>query len=81
LVRPRVVVALGASAAKALFRRTVTIGKERGRWLKFDEGIEGFVTIHPSFVLRQREAGAREAIYRGLVEDLRLIAQRIRRTG
>jgi DNA polymerase len=76
-VRPRVVVALGASAAKALFRRTVTIGRERGKWLPFAEGIVGFVTVHPSFILRQRDAGDRESTYRGLVQDLRLIARRI----
>jgi uracil-DNA glycosylase len=76
-VQPQVVVALGASAAKALFRRTVTIGRERGKWLPFAEKIVGFVTIHPSFVLRQRDAASRETTYQSLVEDLRQIARRI----
>jgi len=77
LVKPKVVVALGASAARALFRRSVTIGKERGKWLPFDEGTAGFVTVHPSFVLRQRDDASRKAVYDGLVGDLRTIARRI----
>lgn len=77
LVRPRVVVALGASAASALFRRRVTIGRERGRPLEFRDGMEGLVTAHPSFVLRQRDADSRAREYRKLVADLELVARRI----
>ena len=76
-VQPRIVAALGASAARALFRRNVTIGRERGRWLPFQDGIAGFVTVHPSSILRQRDGASREREYQGLVRDLRLIAERI----
>lgn len=76
-VKPRVVVALGASAASALFRRRVTISRVRGRALPFRNSMEGFVTTHPSFVLRQRERADREREYRKLVEDLKAIAERI----
>jgi DNA polymerase len=78
LLKPRVVTALGGSAARALFRRSVVIGRERGRPLPFRDGIEAFVTIHPSYVLRQRDAESRERQYAGLVEDLRRIAGRLR---
>ncbi|HKY95231.1 MAG TPA: uracil-DNA glycosylase, partial [Kiloniellales bacterium] len=66
---------------KAVFRRTVAIGRERGKWLPFVEGTVGFVTIHPSFILRQQDSESRAATYRGLVKDLRLIAQRIHRAA
>jgi DNA polymerase len=76
-VKPKIVAALGASAARALFRRTVAIGRERGKWLPFADGIAGFATVHPSFILRQRDGESREREFNGLVRDLKLIAERI----
>lgn len=81
LLKPRVVTALGGSAARALFRRSIVIGRERGRPLPFRDGIEGFVTVHPSYVLRQRDPESRERQYAGLVEDLQTIAGRIKAAG
>lgn len=81
LVRPRVVVALGASAGAALFRRRVVIGRERGRPQPFRDGMESLVTAHPSFVLRQRDDAGREREYRRLVADLEVAAERIRAAG
>ncbi len=77
-VRPRLVVALGASAARALFLRTVTITRERGRPLPFRDGLDGFVTVHPSFILRQRTDEDRRREYAALVADLRRVAALIR---
>src|SRR6516165_9704152 len=55
LIKPAAVVALGATAARSLFGRTVTIGKTRGRALALADGIAAFVTIHPSYLLRIKE--------------------------
>ena len=79
LVAPRVVVALGATAARALLGRAVTIGKERGQAVALRDGLTGFVTVHPSFILRQGSDAARDGAYRGLVADLALVAERLGR--
>jgi DNA polymerase len=54
LVRPRVTVALGALATWALAGRVVTISRSRGRLVEFRD-VAGFVTVHPSFILRMRD--------------------------
>lgn len=55
-VRPKVVVALGATAAQSLLGKGVTIGKLRGAPLALDDGTVLFVTNHPSYLLRIRNA-------------------------
>ncbi|MFL6090897.1 MAG: UdgX family uracil-DNA binding protein [Aeromicrobium sp.] len=78
-VRPDVVVAMGAVAARAVLGRPVKIGDERGRWLADEPdvvcpGADVIVTSHPSAVLRLRGADdpalARRE-YDALVRDLR----------
>ena len=63
------VVALGATAAYALTGAPVVIGKSRGP-LDFGE-FNGFVTVHPSSLLRIREAEEREAAFADFVRDLK----------
>ena len=55
LIRPPVTVALGATAARSLLEKTVTIGRVRGAPLKLADGGECWVTVHPSFLLRMPE--------------------------
>ena len=52
LVKPRVVLALGASAARALLGRTVSLKSARGAPIALDDGSELWVTAHPSYLLR-----------------------------
>ena len=52
LIRPPVTVALGATAARSLIGKTVTIGKVRGEPLTLADGSECWVTVHPSSLLR-----------------------------
>jgi DNA polymerase len=54
-VRPRAIVALGATAARALVGRPVAVMRERGQWLKREDGIAVLVTLHPSALLRLRD--------------------------
>ena len=75
LIKPAAVVALGATAARSLFGRTVTIGKTRGRALALADGIAAFVTIHPSYLLRIEEHADKAREYRAFVADLRLAAK------
>jgi uracil-DNA glycosylase family protein len=76
LIRPEITVALGATAARSLFGKAVTISALRGEAHKLPEGGEAWVTVHPSFLLRVRDDKERE--YARFVEDLRRIGQRVR---
>ena len=74
LIRPPLVVALGATAARSLFGKVVTISALRGKAHRLEDGAEAWVTVHPSFLLRVRDD--REAEYARFVEDLRRIGKR-----
>jgi probable DNA metabolism protein len=71
LLKPEITVALGATAARSLLGRTVTIGKERGRAIELPEGGVGWITIHPSFLLRLPDKDRAEEEYAAFVEDLK----------
>ena len=75
LVRPDVSVALGATAARSLLGRVVTIGRERGRPLPLgDGGGQAFITVHPSYLLRLQDKAQAEDEYGRFVEDLKTAA-------
>lgn len=76
LIRPPVTVALGATAARSLFGRVVTIGKMRGEPQALDDGSECWVTVHPSFLLRIPEPDRRRRERRLFVDDLKQIRDR-----
>ena len=82
LLKPELVVALGATAAKALFGPSFRVTRSRGELMAWPASaqhpedfpvaeIRALATIHPSAVLR---ADDRDAAYNGLVEDLRVAA-------
>ncbi|MGB9366046.1 MAG: UdgX family uracil-DNA binding protein, partial [Xanthobacteraceae bacterium] len=77
LIKPRLTVALGATAARALTGRDTTISRARGRLITLREGLEGFITVHPSFLLRLPDAQSQAREYARFVEDLRLLAQHL----
>jgi DNA polymerase len=70
LVRPRLIVALGATAARALAGSPVAIGKSRGRVLPQETPAPVFVTVHPSAVIRIIDEKDRRAAYRQFANDL-----------
>jgi DNA polymerase len=70
LVRPKLVVALGATAARSLLDRAVTISKLRETPLPLGDGLQVLVTIHPSYLLRIRNEADRRAEYARFVADL-----------
>jgi probable DNA metabolism protein len=78
LIRPPLTVALGATAARSLIGKTVTIGKVRGQPLALDDGSECWVTVHPSSLLRMPDARAREEGRMLFVRDLKRIKARAR---
>ncbi len=62
LIRPRLTLALGASAARSLFGKTMAVGRSRGHDLALPDGSAARITVHPSYLLRlpDREEAARE---------------------
>jgi uracil-DNA glycosylase len=73
VIRPRVIVCLGATAAKALLGPAFRVSSERGRYVTSPHAEFVFATFHPSALLRLRDAEEREAAFRQLVADLSLI--------
>jgi DNA polymerase len=78
IVKPQVVVALGATAARSLFGRPMPIGRSRGRLLTLNDGAAAFVTVHPSALLRIEDEADKRREYGALVADLRMIARQLR---
>jgi uracil-DNA glycosylase family protein len=74
VVRPRVLVCLGATAAQSLLGKQFRVTKERGRWLESELAEYVTATIHPSSILRRRDDESRHREMAGFVEDLRLVA-------
>jgi uracil-DNA glycosylase family protein len=70
-VRPKLVVALGVTAASALMGRNVVLARERGRLLQVGDGQPVMATVHPSAILRAPDEEGRREAYRGLVRDLK----------
>ncbi len=73
LVQPEVLVALGATAVDGLLGKGVAVMRDRGRPIDSALAPTVLVTIHPSAVLRARDD--RDAMFDGLVKDLRVAAK------
>ncbi len=76
LIRPPVTVALGATAARSLVGKVVTISKVRGEPLQLADGSECWVTVHPSSLLRIPDQEGRREARALFVRDLKLIKAR-----
>ncbi len=71
LIEPELVVALGATAAQAVFGKATAIGANRGRLIDHD-GRKVLVTVHPSYLLRLPDEEAKHREYAAFVADLKL---------
>jgi uracil-DNA glycosylase len=72
-IRPDVVVCLGAIAARNILGTKFGLMKQRGTWQVLADGTRAFATVHPSWILRQRDSQSRDEAYRGFVADLALL--------
>jgi DNA polymerase len=77
LIRPAVTVALGATAARSLLEKSVTISGARGRPHPLPDGGECWVTVHPSYLLRLPDRAAAELEFDRFVEDLKMAKARV----
>jgi DNA polymerase len=71
IVRPRVIVAMGATAALAVFGKPIAIGESRQRALQLPDQAKGVVTYHPSYLLRLPDHDAKAKAYAMFVQDLK----------
>jgi probable DNA metabolism protein len=74
LVKPTLVVALGATAGQALYGRAVKVLSERGAIGEDPRGFRLMLTVHPSMILRVPDAAAKQKAYQDFVRDLRKAA-------
>jgi uracil-DNA glycosylase family protein len=85
VVKPRIVVCLGATAAKALLGGGVRVTQDRGTFVEPDFAPLATVTVHPSSILRIRDDDERRVARIEFTDDLRSVAERLRsearRTG
>jgi DNA polymerase len=70
LVRPKVIVALGSTAAQAVLNRPVSVLKDRGAAGAAGHGATAFVTVHPSYLLRLPDSADKAGAWRAFVADL-----------
>jgi uracil-DNA glycosylase len=80
LLRPELVVALGATAAQCVFGKLTPINKNRGRVIALPDGANALVTVHPSYLLRLPDKEAKQREYHHFVDDLKIAADFIRKS-
>jgi uracil-DNA glycosylase len=78
VVRPEIVVALGATAAQTLLGRSFRVTKQRGVVVESELHPRVVATVHPSSILRAPDADARRAALEDFVADLRVVAGLLR---
>jgi len=76
-VRPKIVVALGATAAQALLGKDFRVTQHRGEFFEHDGRPTVTATVHPSSILRARDDEARHREMAAFVDDLRTVAKRL----
>jgi DNA polymerase len=76
IVQPRLILALGTSAARGVCGKSMTISKSRGRPIPLDDSAELWVTAHPSYLLRLKDVmkEQQERLFRA---DLAAVAERL----
>jgi uracil-DNA glycosylase len=78
LVKPEVIVCLGATAAQALLGRAFRVTQQRGQLLAFESASHVLATVHPSSILRAPDQEARHEQFESMVKDLRVVEKALR---
>jgi len=74
VVRPGMLVLLGATAAQSVMGPDFRVSKQRGEVMQSSFGIPTLATVHPSSILRATDAESREAALQSFIDDLRVAA-------
>jgi uracil-DNA glycosylase len=72
-VRPRVIVCLGATAARAVIGKDFKVSVMRGKFVDSPYAPAVFATFHPSALLRLQDEEEKERAFKQLVKDLKLV--------
>ena len=78
-VKPRLVVALGATAAQALFGKAFRVTRERGKLIPSRWAPYAMATVHPSSLLRAPDEETRQRETALFIEDLKQAARQLRK--
>ena len=81
IVKPKLIIALGVTAASSLMQRPITISKVRGTILTKSDGDRVAVTIHPSALLRITDVDDKAREYDNFVDDLRECAKFLKKVA
>jgi uracil-DNA glycosylase family protein len=77
VIRPQVLVCLGATAAQSVLERKVSIEKERGRFSESKLAPATFITVHPSVIYRRPEKEQQNEEYRRFVGEMKLVKRKL----
>lgn len=80
IIKPEVICCLGAVAAKRVLGKTFRLMDQRGTWQATESGVDVLPTVHPSFVMLQRN-DVREQWMDTFVADLRMVRDRLASNG
>lgn len=75
LIKPRLILALGATAGLALLGRKSAVRPERGKTIEVADGDHVLLTVHPSYLLRLRDAETRLGERKAFIADLKTAAR------
>src|SRR5579872_1922715 len=78
IVRPEVLVCLGATAAQALLGRKFSVSRQRGQFVDSSLAPYAMGTVHPSSILRAPDSNARYTQRRAFVNDLKKVARLVK---
>lgn len=78
VIKPKIVVCLGATAAQSMLGPTFRLTKERGNFFPHPSAARVTATVHPSAILRAPDSGQRHAQYQEFVSDLKRIRDELR---
>jgi uracil-DNA glycosylase family protein len=77
LIRPKLIVCLGATAVRAVMGKTARVLRDRGRFFEHPIAESVTATVHPSAILRAPDAERRQADYVAFVKDLKAVRKRM----
>ena len=78
VLKPKVIVCLGATAAQALLGKDFRVSQQRGQLVKSDLAAKVTATVHPSSILRAPDDETRRTEMARFIKDLRLVAKAMR---
>jgi DNA polymerase len=75
VVRPKLIVLLGATAAQSVMGPDFRVSRQRGEVMPSPFGVPTLATVHPSSILRATDSASRDAAMESFISDLRVAAK------